>query len=272
MATLACDIVSNLNRRQFLGHGAAPGTAIPLGAVQNAQFELAVGISITARRMFAALAAVLLMSACSESTANTRFDPLDAALSATTAPSVTTTLAEQPLAPWTERRFSEPVANNTTRTCVEVTALAATAASCLGLSGVSSWTVAGQHFVFGRGDVPLTDGSIIRAGADGLAIGALPRNALPSVDASGDCNRHGLAAAIAEHYPDSAPAWIPTRCADDQLAAADVLLGDRSAVVALIERSRAGRWDVIATFRAPVRCSLLDTASRVKCKLLRYDD
>lgn len=232
----------------------------------------ALRISTTARRALATLAAMMLMSACSESTANTRFDPLDAGLSATTAPAVTTTLAAQPPAPWTERRFSEPAPNSATRTCVEVTVRAITFSSCLGLSGVSSWTVAGQHFVFGRGDVALTDGSIIRAGADGLAIGVLPRNALPSADASGDCNRHGLAAAIAEHYPDSAPAWIPIRCADDQLAAAEVLLGDRSTVVALIERSRAGGWDVIASFRAPVRCSLLDTASRVKCKLLRFDD
>jgi hypothetical protein len=84
--------------------------------------------------------------------------------------------------------------------------------------------------------------------------------------------RHDLAPAVVEHYPDSAPAWVPTRCADDQLAAAEVSLGDRSAVVALFERSRAGGWHVIATFRAPVRCSLLDTASRVKCKLLHFDD
>jgi hypothetical protein len=235
--------VPNLDRRQFLGHGAA----------------------------FGALLAVLVLSACSESTAHTRSDPPDVNATATTA-SVTTTLAEQPLAPWTQRTFSEPAANGATRPCVEVTVGTTTASACLGLSGVSSWTVAGQHFVFGRGDVSLSDGSIIRAGADGIAIGVLRRPAVPTADAAGDCNRHDIALAVVEHYPESAPAWAPTRCADDQLAAAEVLLGDRSVVVALFERSRAGSWNVFATFRSPVRCSLLDTASRVKCKLLRFDD
>ncbi len=235
--------------------------------------SVAVGITITARRALAALAAVLLLGACSKSNANTQFDPVAVGATPTTiAPSVTTTLAEQPLAPWTERRFTEPSANGTTRNCVEVTVRATTASACVGASGVASWTVDGQHFVFTRGDASLTDGSIVRATADGIAVGVLPRNALPSADASTDCDRHDIAAAVAAHYPDSAPAWLPARCADDQLAAADVTLADRSAVVALIERSRAGGWDVIATFRAPVRCALLDTASRVKCKLLKYDD
>jgi hypothetical protein len=231
----------------------------------------AVGITITARRALAALAVVLLVGACSKSGANTQFDPLEIGGSPTTA-AAPTTLPERPPGPWTERRFSEPAANGATRTCVEVTVRATTASACLGLSGVSSWTVDGQHFVFARGDVSLTDGSTIRAGADDIALGVLPRGAWPSADASTDCDRHAIAAAVAAHYPFSAPAGVPARCADDQLAAADVVLDDRSAVIALIERSRAGGWDVIATFRAPVRCALLDTASRVKCKLLHYDD
>ena len=50
------------------------------------------------------------------------------------------------------------------------------------------------------------------------------------------------------------------------------LLEDRTEVIALMEKTDDGQWQVFATFRAPVRCKLLDPSSRNKCKLLRYDD
>jgi hypothetical protein len=100
----------------------------------------------------------------------------------------------------------------------------------------------------------------------------LPRTALPTVDTAAGCDRHDLAKAVAAHYPDSAPLWVPMRCADSQLASVDAVLTDRSGVVALLERTGTGPWGVFATYRPPVHCGLLDLASRVKCKLLHFDD
>jgi len=149
---------------------------------------------------------------------------------------------------------------------------AATESACLGLPGVLSWTVAGQHFLLGQGDIALTDGSTIRAGADGIALGLLPPAAVPTADTIEGCDRHELAKAVAVHYPDSAPVWVPMRCVDAQLASVDALLDDRRAVVALLDRVGLGPWEVFATYRPPVRCGLLDAGSRLKCKLLHFDD
>ena len=235
--------------------------------------RVADGISNRGLRALVALASIVLLCSCNESEPKTRFGPIDTGnvAIATTVPPASTLLDEPP-APWTERRFAEPATDGSVRSCIEVTVRGTTASACLGLPGVSSWTVAGQQFVLGRGDVSLTDGSTVRAGADGIALGVLPGTALPTADTLLGCDRHELAKAVAEHYPESAPVWVPTRCADAQLASVDALLADRSPVVGLLDRTGLGPWEVFATYRAPVRCGLLDVGSRVKCKLLHFDD
>ena len=226
--------------------------------------------------MSAALVVLLvLLAACqssdSSSDGRVRFEPVDPLAGGTT---TTTTVAARTAAPqWSSRSFTASNADGTTRTCVELTIGATVATTCAGLPGVFSWTVADAHFVVSLGDIALTNGSVIRADATGLAIGFLPSDAVPSSDVPSVCGRNDLAPAMAEHYPASTVAWLPGRCeGGGGVASVTALLEDRSEAIALMEKTNAGRWQVFATFRAPVRCKLLDASSRNKCKLLRYDD
>jgi hypothetical protein len=154
---------------------------------------------------------------------------------------------------------------------VELSVGATIATTCAVAPGVSSWTVAGAHFVVARGDITLKNGVVIRADALGFAVGFFPSDTVPSGDVANACGRHDLAPGVAEHYPDSTVAWQPSRC-EAGVASVTAVLEDRSEVIALMEKTNDGQWLVFATFRAPVRCKLLDPPSRNKCKVLRYDD
>ena len=224
--------------------------------------------------LLTAVVSLTWLTACQSSEANTRFDP-ETSFARTTGPKTTkpttSTVVPTPEPQWNARSFTGEIADGTNRACVELTTGSTVATTCLALPGVSSWTVAGAHFVVGLGDIAVTDGSVIRADASGVAIGFLPADALPTGDMAGPCSRSSLAPAVAEHYPGSTVAWVPRRCAGG-VASVAALLEDRSEVVALIEQTDAGPWAVFATFRPPVRCKLLDVWSRNKCKLLRYDD
>jgi hypothetical protein len=193
------------------------------------------------------------------------------AAATTRAPSPTTTrVRTPPPQQWTTRSFVEGE-SGTSRTCVELTTPTTSASTCLGLAGVSSWTVADAHFVVARSDITLTDGTVIRADASGVAIGLLPDGVRPVNDAADNCTRSSLAPALADHYPGSTVVWVPGRCAGGA-ASVSATLADRSEVIALAAQANDGHWEVFATFRAPVRCALLDVMSRNLCKLLRYDD
>lgn len=229
-----------------------------------------------ARLVSIALAAIVLGASCSSEPA-AEFQPgvIDttppASTSATTrtvAPNTTT--PRPPPAQWAARSFVEGD-NGSSRTCIELTTPTTNATTCLALPGVSSWTVADGHFVVARGDIALTDGSVIRADASGVAIGLLPTGSAPASDARDNCTRVSLAPAVADHYPGSTVAWVPSRCAGGA-ASMLALLADRSEVTALAAQANDGHWEVFATFRPPVRCALLDVMSRNICKLLRYDD
>jgi hypothetical protein len=172
---------------------------------------------------------------------------------------------------WNARRFAEVDALGAQRPCVEITIAAAVASTCIALPGVSSWTVAGTHFVVATSDIALTDGSVIRADGSGLALGVLPPRVLPSIDPKDGCARDALAPAVADHYPGVAVAWVPNRCTSGA-AAVSATLADRSEVIALVAQANDGHWEVFATFRPPVHCALLDVRSRDVCKLLRYAD
>ena len=229
-----------------------------------------------ARLVSIAIAAVVLGASCSSEPA-TEFQPgvIDttppASTSSTTrSVSATTTSLRPPPAQWTARSFIESD-NGSSRTCIELTTPTTSATSCLTLPGVSTWTVADGHFVFGKGDIALTDGSVIRADASGVAIGLLPTGSAPVSDTRDNCTRASLALAVADHYPGSTVAWVPGRCAGGA-ASVSAQLADRSEVTALAAQADDGHWEVFATFRPPVRCALLDVMSRNLCKLLRYDD
>jgi hypothetical protein len=184
-----------------------------------------------------------------------------------------TTAAPPSTAPpqWAARSFDEADPAGARRRCVEVTVGTTIASTCLTLPGVSSWTVAGAHFVLAAGDIALSDGTSIRADAGGIAIGLLPSRVLPNVDGKDDCSRDALAPALAEHYPGSTVAWVPSRCAGGA-ASVSATLADRSEITALVAQANDGHWEVFATFRPPVHCALLDVRSRDFCKLLRYSD
>jgi hypothetical protein len=224
------------------------------------------------------LSAVLAACQSSDSSdGRIRFEPVDpfVASSTTITPAITAPQPRTEAPQWSSRSFTESKTDGTTRPCVEVSvgAGATAATTCAGLPGVLSWTVAGAHFVVALGEIALTDGSVIRADANNLAVGFLPSDALPVSDVAGPCGRHVLAPAMAEHYPESTVAWLPGRCeGGGGVASTTALLEDRSEAIALMEKTNSGQWQVFATFRAPVRCKLLDPSSRNKCKLLRYDD
>ncbi|HUP74242.1 MAG TPA: hypothetical protein VM282_14465 [Acidimicrobiales bacterium] len=225
-------------------------------------------------RILMTIALVVLLGACQSSESSeghVRFDPVEPFAPGST---TTTTVAARTEAPqWTARAFTASNADGTTRTCVELSIGATVATTCAGSPGVSSWTVAGAHFVVALGDIALKNGAVIRADALGLALGFLPSDTVPTSDVPIACGRHDLATAVAEHYPDSTVAWQPSRCeAGGGVASATALLEDRSEAIALLEKTNDGQWQVFATFRAPVRCKLLDPSSRNKCKVLRYDD
>jgi hypothetical protein len=220
-------------------------------------------------------AAVVLLAACrsADSPPSTFAPPVT---NASTGPSVnepapSTTPTSTVTPPWTVRRYAEVDALGAQRPCVEVTIAAAVASTCLALPGVSSWTVAGTHFVVAASDIALTDGSVIRADASGLAIGVLPPRAVPSTDPKDACTRDALAPAVADHYPGTAVAWVPNRCTPGA-AAVSATLADGSEVIALAAQANDGHWEVFATFRPPVHCALLDVRSRDVCKLLRFAD
>jgi hypothetical protein len=220
------------------------------------------------------IASLLVLVSCQSSDSSdgrARFEPVEPFAAAST---TTTTVVARTEAPqWTSRSFAATGADGTTSTCVELSVGVTVASTCVALPGVMSWMVADAHFVVALGDITLTNGSVIRADSIGLAVGFLPSNTLPTSDAAGACARNALAPAVAEHYPESTVAWLPGRCeGGGGVASVAALLEDRTEVVALMEKTDDGQWQVFATFRAPVRCKLLDPSSRNKCKLLRYDD
>ena len=220
------------------------------------------------------IVSVALLCACQSSRSpnpRPQFEPVEPFA---TTPSSTTTIAALTAAPqWTARSFTAANSDGTTRTCVEISTATTVATTCITSPGVFSWTVADAHFVVALGDIALTDGSVIRADTAGIAVGFLPSDAIPTTDVRNACGRHDLAPAVAEHYPDSTVAWLPARCeGGGGVASVTALLADRTEVIALMEKTNDGEWLVFATFRAPVKCKLLDVSSRNKCKLLRYDD
>jgi len=225
-------------------------------------------------RIVMTIVSVALLCACQSSrspNAGPRFDPVEPF--ATAASSTTTIVGHNAAPQWTARSFTTSSTDGTSGTCVELSTAATVATTCIASPGVFSWTVADAHFVVALGDIALTDGSVIRADATGLAVGFLPFDAIPTSDGRSSCGRHDLASAVAEHYPDSTVAWLPARCdGGGGVASVTALLADRTQVIALMEKSNDGAWLVFATFRAPVKCKLLDVSSRNKCKLLRYDD
>lgn len=230
-----------------------------------------------ARLAAIAVVAIAALGACSSTEPTTEFDPgiIDASTrtgttTARAGANATTTRPPSTPPQWTARSFVDGE-NGASRTCVELTTPTTKATTCLGLPGVSSWTVADAHFVVGRGDITFTDGTLIRADAAGVAIGLLPADAVPVSDAADNCTRRALAPALADHYPGSTVAWVPGRCAGGA-ASVSATLADRSEVIALVAQANDGHWEVFATFRPPVRCALLDVMSRNLCKLLRYDD
>ena len=214
-------------------------------------------------RILMAIALVVVLGACqsSDSSGSTRFEPVESIAGGST---TTTTTARTEAPPWSAR---------STGTCAELSTGTTVATTCVALPGVLSWTVADAHFVVALGDIALTNGSVIRADATGLAVGFLPSDTVPANDVPSPCGRHDLAPAMAEHYPKSTVAWLPGRCeGGGGVASTTALLEDRTEAIALLEKTNSGQWQVFATFRAPVRCKLLDPSSRNKCKLLRYDD
>jgi hypothetical protein len=153
-----------------------------------------------ARILLIGIISVVLLAACQSSDSSegrVRFDPVEPLAASTSTTS--TTVAERTEAPqWTARSID---------TCVELSVGATIATTCAVAPGVSSWTVAGAHFVVARGDITLKNGVVIRADALGFAVGFLPSDTVPSGDVANACGRHDLAPGVAEHYPDSTVAW-----------------------------------------------------------------
>jgi hypothetical protein len=160
--------------------------------------------------------------------------------------------------------------DGSTRTCVELTNRGFTALSCPSLPGVSSWVVGGDHFVVSRGaDIAFSDGSTIRAGSDGIAIGPIAgREIAEEATARRGCDRRELALAMTPRFGTTSPAWLPTGCNDDQVAVVE--FDAPSTNIALLKRD--GAWVVLGVVPVNVGCARLDGAVRDACRALSLPD
>jgi hypothetical protein len=164
--------------------------------------------------------------------------------------------------------------------CVELTNRGSSATTCLSLPGVSSWIVGGEHFVLARGaDIRLTDGSLIRANQDGIAIGPIgTRDIADEVRVDG-CDRRELAVGIAGHFGPTSPAWLPVGCGwlgigcrigcpSGQVAVVE--FNEPSSNIALLKRDEA--WVVLGIVPVTVGCSRLEGQIRDACRALSLKD
>jgi hypothetical protein len=170
--------------------------------------------------------------------------------------------------------------DGSTRLCVQLTNRGSVATTCLSLPGVSSWIVGGDHFVLDRGaDIAFTDGSLIRANQDGIAIGPIGTRDIADEVRIDGCDRRELAVGIAGQFGPTSPAWLPVGCAWLRIGCkigcpsgqvAVVEFNEPSSDIALLKREDA--WVVLGVVPVNTGCSRLAGEMRDACRALSLKD